>query len=911
MKSPADYLTIHPADGSRLRGLHWSGDLDAVEDGEGRTFATVGEVLLFLEGFAAQRPLMHFSHVLHFFFLLRHGEAGTLRSNFNRLGKAWRDAGRPARTAGAFCAVLCREVPPVSDPPSAEDLRAWRGVWAPLVAWRPSAQEEPALGPQEFNALLHVALDAYTDAGLVHWFRHAQAPADPAGDDRARVVLAAKPPTLDAVLAEVSRHDRLAGAVPFVSRLVSALTLPPRRLSDRELPLGGYADVTTRGGPEQILPGQFALDELEFLRRYAERELLYYRREEPASRTREELVVLLDQGVRTWGAVRLVLAAAVFALGRLAGRRGLPLLLAGTSDGGVLLDPLAGPAEGTAGLLAASDLTAHPGPALEAVLTDQAAGRRDVVLLTHPRSLAEPDVLAAALTAGANHRLFAVAVDGRGEVGFHEIRHGAPVTLGRFRLELETLPAGPPPDAAGAWKGDCREPVGFPFRFGLAGSHERCLFAFDQAGEWLLTASQFGMLCAARCDGAGHEILPRCVVGGRVLADVHQVLGVSGGFVVAGATSAAQGTLAAAHYDFAAREVRCHTFSLGPHLPAGGIEWRYARGPHLLLLRAGGQFQSVELATGRRADVPPRLQWASHRPETRDGCTTLLLPPQDFPGAPHGWPWPRVSFTPDTGTLVMGGFTPGWEVFVPQEDGRPALKGLSLHRAECSQDVLAAVFANPAGRKKLWVFRGPSGQVVFSFLLGADRDGFALSPCGRLLAVQRGSCQLAVHSTRPGETSQRRLTPVGRFHNNAVVVLGDGWLAVAIDRTVHLVRWGSGRLEPSLLVKGGLPAECAGGTRATPGRLPDWVKYDAARFRQTAERGLVAVVDAYGEVFLFTRAGVLLAAFFAFRQALAAWTPQGDGWGAESLLGRPATADADRRIGRLLLESEGEEAMRG
>ncbi len=65
--------------------------------------------------------------------------------------------------------------------------------------------------------------------------------------------------------------------------------------------------MTTTGNPEQILPSQFALDDLEFLRRFAERELLYFRREEPHSRTREELVVLLDQGVRTWGIVRLVL----------------------------------------------------------------------------------------------------------------------------------------------------------------------------------------------------------------------------------------------------------------------------------------------------------------------------------------------------------------------------------------------------------------------------------------------------------------------------------------------------------------------------------------------------------------------------------------------------------------------------
>src|SRR5439155_360165 len=80
---------------------------------------------------------------------------------------------------------------------------------------------------------------------------------------------------------------------------------------------------------------------LDFLRRYGDRELLYFRREEPHARTRHELVVLLDQGVRTWGDVRLVLAAAVLALGRQAVRGKLPFRVSVTSAAGELLDPAA------------------------------------------------------------------------------------------------------------------------------------------------------------------------------------------------------------------------------------------------------------------------------------------------------------------------------------------------------------------------------------------------------------------------------------------------------------------------------------------------------------------------------------------------------------------------------------------
>ena len=103
--------------------------------------------------------------------------------------------------------------------------------------------------------------------------------------------------------------------------MTGALTLPPRRLAYQDLPLGGYSDVTNRGKVEQLLLSQFALDEVDFFRRFAEHELLFYRREDPTNPTRQELVVLLDQGVRTWGNIRLVLAAALLALGKQASQR--------------------------------------------------------------------------------------------------------------------------------------------------------------------------------------------------------------------------------------------------------------------------------------------------------------------------------------------------------------------------------------------------------------------------------------------------------------------------------------------------------------------------------------------------------------------------------------------------------------
>jgi hypothetical protein len=920
----SDYLQIHPADSSHLSGLHWSPAHAYVEYGDGKPFAHVVEAFMFLEGFGSQRPLMHFGHVLHFLYMLRHGRGPTPWQDFSVLAEAWRAAGRPARTAGALCALLCQDVPAVSDSPRPEDLPVWLSVCSRTTADVNQVTRTPEATPlyhEVFEATLAAALEGYSKEDLEHWFRHGQGPVRRQGEELAKSLLADKPPNLEAVLAEISRHDRLSGAVPFVAQLVGALTLPPRKLIDRDLPLGGYADVTTRGQPDQILASQFALDELEFLRRYAENELLLYRREEPATQTREELVVLLDQGVRTWGRPRLALAAAVFALGQLARRRRLPLLLAATSNQGTLVDPLTAPASALADMLAASDLSANPGLALEQVLSDPEANLRDVVLLTHPRNLAELDVMAAARTARGHTRLFAVAVDGHGECRFDELRHGAPVAIGRFRIDL-TTPAPPPPQrrepvdgrVGAAWKGDV-EPIGFPFRFGLAGNVKPLRFAFDYAGEWLLAAGQAGMLCACRTDGGRHEILPRPFVSGAVLTAVDRVLGVSGGFVVGGTM---KGMPIAAHYNFTDRIVKCYEFAPSNDLNAREIEWRYARSLHLLILRIGQHFRCVPLTTRRgEVPVPEHLLWGPLYSSDIRTPTMVVLPSRETGergGRGDGWSHPWLSLRPTSGKLEPTLLSGGWKSFTPIADGRPALAGSILQRAEQQGDVLAVLtIVDEEFKKNLWLFRGPGGETITQYSLACDRDEFALSVDGRLLALQLTPGQVQVRGTRSGDIDIHCSTPIGRFHNNLTVELGDRWLSITIGGIIHLAHWergelvllrhaeGSRRLREDVLQASGLTFM---GTPARPGRIALF-EYDANRFRMYAWRhDLIAVVDAFGEVFLFERhTRDLVCAFFVFRQQIAVWMPDGTSLGSEALLGRPATPDAAHRIGGALLRA--------
>jgi hypothetical protein len=899
----ARYLLI-PADYAReLGGLRWSALRDAIEDGNGRTFALVEEVAAFLDGFASRGRLIHFAHVLHFLRLL-HGPYGP--RDFRYLTEAWREAGRPARTAGAFAARLCELVPGLAGPVGMDDLRTWLTLrLGPDECG--AVGEDPPLSPDVFEACIGAALLNIPAGDLVHWFRHGQPP--PGGEELARELLDARPRSLGDVLTEVSRHERLCGAVPMVERLVGALSLPPRRLADRQLPLGGYSDIGTRGQPEQILPGQFALDELEFLRRHAEHELLYYRREEPHSPTRDRLVVLLDQGVRTWGTVRLALAACVLALGQLARRRRLALGIATTVQAGQVIDPLAAEPAVLAEVLGASDLSANPGLALERVLEERVEGHRDVVLLTAPRNLDEPDVQAAARRAEGQTRLFAVGVAASGAVTFSEMRHGLPVPLGRFHLDLE-VPPPPPRPACGAWTGPV-EPVPFPFRFGPGSNHEPFLFAFDESGEWLLANLSQGMLLLVRRDGKAHEFLPRVHSDEQQLTDVHGIQGVAGGFAVVGCVP---NRVIVAHYDLAAREVRLHAWPTLLGQLARGLEWRYLRKKGVLLVRLGDWFAGVHLSTGRRLEpFPDELRWLPDEPPSR---VSLALPVTDGcePSAMRGaWRRPRLQFDARKGSLEVHDGPP-WDPIEPLVDGKPGLVGRALLRAECRGGCLAVLFLPPDRGKELWLFGWPGHLTVSTLALPYDRDAFALSPDGLFLAVQRGPCQVEVRDTGPGCRKVGE-SPMGKFHNNVSVALGEQWLSVAIDRRVHLLAWHDGVLRhthdqgttgevvarhaDALGIRGAHAYE----TRAQTGRVPGFLKYDRWRFRLAAWRNLVAVVDQFGEVFLFEHHGELVCGFFAFRQQMAGFLADGTGWGAEALLDQPVPADAAQRFGKALREA--------
>src|SRR5262249_33961543 len=157
-------------------------------------------------------------------------------------------------------------------------------------------------------------------------------------------------------------------------------------------------------------------------------------------------------------------------------------------------DPLQAKDDELALLTEASDLSANPGLALETVLDDTGVAARDIVLLTHPRNLNEPDVQIAAKRIQPEARLFALAVHDSGAAQLSGLRPGNPVNLNRGQVELSREPSPLPhrkiaaarsKEIGSPWRGDV-EPIGFPFRLGLTGKLRPDLLAFNQEGDHLL-----------------------------------------------------------------------------------------------------------------------------------------------------------------------------------------------------------------------------------------------------------------------------------------------------------------------------------------------------------------------------------------------------------------------------------------
>lgn len=898
-----EYFSL-PA-GHGPRGLRWGVDGDALETVDG-TFRFARQIADFLDGFSAIRPVPHFIHVIECFELLaiRPPTRCPDPERFKLLSATFRQLGGPMRNAGALFGHLCADVPPaVHVPPGGgKSLAHWLSHSPSLGFLYPTGPgnpEVPGLAAHAFHERVAARLRAMTDFEVRHWLRHGIAPQDLPADELAEAI-DRKPPSMGEFLDEaVKERTRLGGAVALVRHLISALTLPPRRDVPPQLPMGGYADIASRGDPAQLLPSQLALDPDEFVRRFAENELLFFRREDPHERRRDQLALVVDQGVLTWGPVRLALGAAVLAFGRLAGKKRQPFSVRCSSAPAERFEPPEGDPRRFGDALEASDLSPHPAAALAEELIEPSAGNRDVILLTHPRTLSEDEVQRQTKAVADGSRLFALTATEDGQIELMQIRDAGIVNLSRFRVDFASATAAVArPVVDGPlyvpWSGNV-ESIPYPFRFGL--TNRIVDLAFDAAGTRLVAASVGGFLFVWSLADGSVEVVPRGGNEGQVVKDVQAVLGVENGFVVCGRMGSG---LVAIHYDWPTRTASLHTFFADTEEVE--TAWHALPDLHSVVVKAGPVLRAIDLGNGGR--YPDPLPARPTSPRAREALELVrgrLVPAPHVPvvrADQSRWPDRPFVVHDSTSGRVRASLAKSSLLFTPTSDGRPRLKGPTVVTAQIAGETLALTAHTTFPSWSLHDLSN-DGATLLELPRPHGAQLAKLSNDGRLFARQTDSCELTVTNVRDGTTILTTLP--GRCHSNLDVRLGYRCLGVGVGSRWMLLDWNAGPLR----VQEMMSAKYEFGNKATNrlyrggGIFAPLTGRFVGTYRFTRwEVGL----DGFGQI-TFVRDGVVACMLIFRRGKLAAWAPDGVRFGPAELTGGPETPAALDRLGEILRQA--------
>ncbi len=955
-----EYLSLPRDYAKALGSLFWSDTFDGLALPGGKVIS-YDDLAEFLEGFASQKQLLSFGLMIHWTMLLNLNSPDHV---FSRLHGAFKSTGENWRNAGALSGMLSDSLLLATNAPPVSMLCVRLRDKTFPIRWFSGAMngianvgEEPPHGLVDFEQHIRKGLLLLSDDDLAMWLQSGRGPLGRAGEDLAR----AQPPPRVAgnILDELLQRPRLTGAAAHVPQMVLALAVPPRRQTPEQLPIGGYSDIVTHGSVDRLLPGQHALDDIEFMRRFSENELLFFRREEPPSQCRQQVLVVLDQGVRTWGDVRLVLSAAALALAKHAVGKVLPCRLALTSRPDTFENPLVEENPQLGPALEASDFSRHPGLALERVLEWPSPVPRDIFLLTHPFSLLEEDVQGAARRLLPQDRLFALALDSRGHAELVQLRHGLPVRLKAFRVDFvrSTTPAAQPPSQQPSWSGAV-EPISWPFRFGLDGPIRH--FDFCYHGKRLLAVTESSMLYCWDLTNGELEILPRPFARKGLVKIWHDIKGVAGGFALLGSQDS---HCLVAHYDWDTGKCVVHETSVPTSEPIGISYIRRCHSVILFHMSLELPVLAIHLNGGGSAPGKGFIQYQSEMTdgdlkklsnrEQSNGLTTNeraqqamqqflevgtdcnLLVPEPFPIKTDRLNKRKSYYcvTPTFGLMIVDRGKHCEHIF-PARDGVKHLEIVTpqaVRRVNTTLAIYTVLAMRAKGLQRsayeyphvLSFYRGNDGvflrEINWSDPMNIPRP-FRLANQGDKVALLRNDVQLEVqHTERP---LRLLITRQGGFGTRSRLWVGKDGLLLSCGRrglSWHLLLWARDNIE--VISENGRLSEL-GNHRFRHPRIGHFIKNsqpvevksirhqslleDPERWPNTVRFGpALFVLDRYGQVLVFDADNRLVFQFFAHGDSWSAWLPDGTRHGLGEAHSWPNTPGALAAMGRALRQATG------
>lgn len=299
-----------------------------------------------------------------------------------------------------------------------------------LLAEREFRAETPAV----IARWLQVGLRGITEERLDLWGR--------TGVDEVPILVdlpLAERPVGDSLLTQLQQDSELSGLVGVVRQIMAAMRLPYAALRRDEQPTGGFAGVSNRGSLDHLLPSELAHDDEVLAVRIATNEALYVQREVPPYEPRSRRRILLDDGVRMWGAPRVLGVAVALALQATA-HGGRPCEVFRSDAGRLVAVDLSQRAriveqlERTDWALdargAVAEFLAHEDPDAELV--------EELILVAHRDAFADPEYLRGHRPHG-RQRCYLAELDDAGGFRMLEVTLRGSEELSTAQLQLESL----------------------------------------------------------------------------------------------------------------------------------------------------------------------------------------------------------------------------------------------------------------------------------------------------------------------------------------------------------------------------------------------------------------------------------------------------------------------------------------
>ena len=238
------------------------------------------------------------------------------------------------------------------------------------------------------------------------------------------------------LLDELEKDEKTYPVSKLARSVIASLNIPMYLSGQSEQPLGGISDLSNKGSYDKLLLSELAQDDALLTARLANNEALYLKREASPEQKPQQLGILIDSTLKTWGSARVLAIAAALAFNesKLPNQHLKVFSLGGKHMSAQSLVQKAD----AISLLEKMDPALHCGQSLAMVMQDFAEKLGQYVFITTPYFLKDP--VSAAYYSKIRHQLkYLVTVSGEGNISLNQLNKRESKLIREVHIDVNEL----------------------------------------------------------------------------------------------------------------------------------------------------------------------------------------------------------------------------------------------------------------------------------------------------------------------------------------------------------------------------------------------------------------------------------------------------------------------------------------